>query len=52
MVCIMVLVCVGDLYSRINAQQGVFFPEEQVSSALPLLTNSPKQLVACLVNVT
>jgi len=28
-----VLVCAGDLYSRINAQRGVFFPEEQVSAA-------------------
>jgi len=27
---IMVLSCTGDLYSRINAQRGVFFSEEQV----------------------
>jgi len=29
----MMRACAGDLYSRINAQRGVFFPEEQVSTA-------------------
>ena len=33
-----VLVRAGDLYSRINAQRGVFFPEEQVSAASALHT--------------